>query len=74
MFEMENMGEGKALAQMNVHRDGKKWIQFAKCFYMGRWIYQEGINWKEHARKLSEPCKAEVGVKKMDDGGNMSGI
>lgn len=31
---MENMGEGKGLAQMNVHRDGKKWIQFTKCFYM----------------------------------------
>lgn len=34
MDKTENMGEGKGLAQMNVHRDGKKWIQFAKCFYM----------------------------------------
>lgn len=26
MAEMENMSEGKDLAQMTVHRDGKKWI------------------------------------------------
>lgn len=44
MVEMENMGEGKDLAQMSVHRDGKKWIRFAKCFYMNEKIYQEGIN------------------------------
>lgn len=41
---MENMGEGKDLAQMNVHRDGRKWIQFAKCLYVEGRIYQEGIN------------------------------
>lgn len=41
---MENVDEGKDLAQMNVHRDGKKQIQFAKCFYMKGRIYQEGIS------------------------------
>lgn len=36
MDEMENMGEGKDLAQMSEHGDSRKWIQFAKCFYMKR--------------------------------------
>lgn len=34
---MENMGEGKDLAQTSEHRDGMKWIQFGKCFYMKRY-------------------------------------
>lgn len=74
MVEMENMGEGKDLTQMSVHRDGKKWIRFAKCFYMNEKIYQEGINWMEHAGTVSELCKAEVGDGKMEDGDNMAGI
>lgn len=44
MVEVENRGEEKDLAQMNVHRDGERWVRFAKCFYMKGEIYQEGIN------------------------------
>lgn len=36
MDEMENMGEGEDLVQMSEHRDGRKWIQFVKCFYTKR--------------------------------------
>lgn len=40
------MAEGKDLAQANEHKDGRKWIQFAKWFlYEKKFrIYQEGIN------------------------------
>lgn len=36
MDEMENMGEGKDLAQTSEHRNSRKRIQFAKCFYRKR--------------------------------------
>lgn len=34
MDELENMGEGKDLAQTSEHTDGRKWIWFVKCSYM----------------------------------------
>lgn len=71
---MENRGEEKDLAQMNVHRDGERWVRFAKCFYMKGGIYQEGINWREYARAGSELHKAEAGEGEMEDGDNMAGI
>lgn len=74
MVEMENTGEGKDLAQMNIHRDGKKQIQFTKCFCMKGRVYQERTSWAEHAGTVSVLCKAEAGEGKMEDIGNMAGI